>query len=304
MLEYVNCNLCGKNDTTQLYQMGKVGIVQCNHCALVYTNPRLTEDERLKLYDAKYFTGERDGGLEGGLYDYQSAIPVAYTILETQVKEVLKYKSPPGKLLEIGCATGFFLDIARKRGWETYGVEISDFAGRYAREKLGLKVFIGQLAEAPFNPGSFDVICLYHVLEHVPNPKEYCQRLYQLLKPNGLLVIALPDISSPRARRLKDKWEALQPYVHLFHFSRDSLSNLLSQTGYKIISIYLQGATGFMGQPRTPSKIRKILRKVIVKYFYYFQWLRMVIHFIKVEVFKNHGVITFYARKGDASLSS
>lgn len=284
MPEYVNCNFCGRDDTTQLYQTGKVGVVQCNHCGLVYTNPRLNEEERLKIYNTEeYFS------------DYLEDPPFASVIAHLRFESVLKHKKMPGKILEIGCGTGCFLDVARKNGWVTYGIEISELIGHLAREKLGLEVFIGPLEDAPFVPELFDVICMFHLLEHLPSPKEYCQRLYRLLKPDGLLVVEVPVISLLRVRKLKRKERELHPSVHLFHFSRNSLAMLLSQAGYKIINIFFLGGTGLMRERQ--GSIRNIPRSLFIRYFHYLNWLKKVVNFIRVRFFRQYAVIVVYARK-------
>jgi SAM-dependent methyltransferase len=283
MLEYVNCNLCGSNDITQLYQIDKVRVVQCNHCDLVYTNPRLSEEERLKIYNTKeYFS------------DYLNDLPFTLAIGHSRLNAILKYKKPPGKILEIGCGTGHFLDLARQKGWEAYGVEISAFIGRFAREKLGLEVFVGPIEKASLAPESFDIICLYHLLEHISSPKEYCQKLYSLLKPKGLLVIEVPIISVMHNNKLKGNGYELHPYEHLFHFSRETLSTLLTQSGYKIINIFFGGGTGLMG--RGQSSIKNMPRKLFIKYFDYFDFFRKTVNFIRVRLFRHYNsMITIYA---------
>lgn len=202
-------------------------------------------------------------------------------------------------MLEIGCATGIFLDVARRKGWQVAGVEISDFAGQYAREKLGLEVFIGQLEDSYFPPESFDVICMFHLLEHIPSPKKFCQIVHRLLKPDGLVVIEIPDFSSSSSRRFKEKWGALQPETHLYHFSKKTLGNLLNQTGHEIIGISLWATkgTGLLQTCQVQPGLIGLPKRFLMQHFSSLNWLRKGVNFIRTRLFRQYDLITVYARK-------
>ena len=115
----------------------------------------------------------------------------------------------------------------------------------------------------------------------------------ELLKSGGLLVISVPDVSSLRARRLKEKWEGFQPHAHLTHFSKKALSNLLWQTGYKIIGISSWGGTGLMKKWKDRTGKKGGLRNFLIKY----NFLRKIINFTYVKLFRAYHTITVYAHK-------
>jgi SAM-dependent methyltransferase len=138
----------------------------------------------------------------------------------------------PGSLLEIGSATGFFLDEAARCGWQVYGVEVSEWATRYAKEKLNLTLFDSLESLEKAAPGEFDAIVLLDVLEHLTQPKDYLQRLRKKLKPKGILCISTPDIDSALSRILKARWWGIK-WSHLYYFSRKTLYRMLDMAGFR-----------------------------------------------------------------------
>ena len=116
-----------------------------------------------------------------------------------------------GALLDLGCWVGFLLDEGRRRGWNVLGVEPSEFASRYAREQLGLDVLGGDLFAVTLEPGSFDAIVLADVLEHLPRAGEALDRVAELLAPDGVVALALPDAGSRVARAMGRRWWSVLP---------------------------------------------------------------------------------------------
>ncbi len=140
----------------------------------------------------------------------------------------------PGLAYELGCGDGFMLEALRNKGWNTIGSERTESVLYYARNELGLTVFVGEsdaLQPAP----TFDLIVLFQVLEHMTDPMRTLAQLSKLLKPNGRLIIGVPNNSSWQAKWAGAKWFHLDPPRHLFHFSPDSLSYCLNQSGMQII---------------------------------------------------------------------
>lgn len=281
-MEYVFCDLCGANETELVYTVSGMNIVKCLKCGLVYTNPRLDKEERKNNYSEDYF---------------QSVLPnqeIAYDDAKVRLREIRGLKTS-GKILEIGCATGEFLDLARKYGWETYGIEISDWASDYARVKLGLNVVTGELENASFPDNFFDVIVMYHVLEHTSSPNELIQKVVHLLKPGGLLVIAVPDITSSNAKRVKESWIALMPKTHLYHFSQDTLTRLLTECNIKVIKVIKEGGTGFLKE--NTEDTQNNTKYLLLKYIKHLNWIRIFIHWLTVKILRRWDFITVYAYK-------
>jgi SAM-dependent methyltransferase len=139
-----------------------------------------------------------------------------------------------GKLLDVGCGKGGFLRAARDRGWRCFGVEISPQASDDAR-RMGLDVATGRFEDVHYPDGFFDVITMYHVLEHLHDPREALSKAYQLLKSEGLLVVAVPNFDSLQARIFRQRWYHLDAPRHLYHSTPRTLKMLLHEAGFKIL---------------------------------------------------------------------
>jgi len=139
-----------------------------------------------------------------------------------------------GRMLEIGCANGFFIDEARKAGWEVAGAEPSRWARQYAAERLGVRTIYPTIKEAGFARESFDVIVMLDVIEHLESPREMMRVIEKILKKDGVLVISTPDVESFLSILLGAKWWGINKH-HLFYFSKKTLEYLLGQTGFEVL---------------------------------------------------------------------
>mgnify|MGYP003768332027 CR=1 FL=1 len=143
----------------------------------------------------------------------------------------------PGTLLDIGAGTGFFLHFMQKYGWSVTGTEKSDEARRFARDEWNLPLLPDQsLFSMPEQ--SFDVITLWHVMEHLHDPEKYLAAISRLLKPTGCLFIALPNPSSADAVHYGKYWAAWDVPRHLWHFSPDHICRLLQNGGFRTERMY------------------------------------------------------------------
>jgi SAM-dependent methyltransferase len=150
--------------------------------------------------------------------------------------ERIEHRRAPGRLLDLGCWVGFLLDEARERGWETVGVEPSEFASAFAREHFGLDVRPGDLFTASLEPRSFDAVVLGDVIEHLPDPGAALDRIAALTAPGGVLYLALPDAGSRIARVLGSHWWSVIP-THVQYFTRASLARLLAGHGWELLEL-------------------------------------------------------------------
>ncbi|MEJ6791739.1 MAG: class I SAM-dependent methyltransferase [Lacinutrix sp.] len=145
--------------------------------------------------------------------------------LKRKLKLINSFKSEQKKILDIGCGTGAFLKIAKDNNWNVFGIEPNEKARNIANKNCDGSVFNVEKLEA-FKAESFDVITLWHVLEHLPNLVEHVSIIKKLLKPNGTLIIAVPNYKSYDALHYKNFWAAFDVPRHLWHFSKDSISKL------------------------------------------------------------------------------
>lgn len=137
-----------------------------------------------------------------------------------------------GRLLDLGCWVGYLLDEARTAGWDARGVEPSEFASRYARERMGLDVVTGSMFEVDLPAGSFDAVVLGDVIEHLPDPGAALATIRSLLAPAGVVALALPDAGSRVARVLGRRWWSVIP-THVQYFTRRSIGVLLERSGFE-----------------------------------------------------------------------
>lgn len=248
-MEYVNCNLCGRDEArvrfpstlphstaphnVEAFRCTSPGyghhhtIVQCQHCGLLYTNPRFAGGEILDSYMAvedSLYLEERDGRV---------------LTFERHLRPLEKIKAPPGKLVDVGAYTGVFVEIAAQHGWEACGVEPSHWAVEQAREH-GLHMIEGTLATSELAVGSLDVVTMWDVIEHVTDPLREMRQAQRLLKPGGLLVVHTMDIASLFARVMGGRWPWLME-MHIYYFSRRTLKAMLEKAGFTVIRVEPQG---------------------------------------------------------------
>lgn len=205
-------------------------IVRCPACKLM-----AVENVPVDLspyYSEGYFTG--DVTLDGYIdYDLDKEV-TKKTYMHYMDLMDLHVKNQQGKsMFEVGCATGFFMDLAQKKGWHTEGIDISKYAIGKAKEK-GLAASVGVL-ESYQTPHKFDAVVMQDVIEHVKNPVDSIKKSADLLKEGGLLVLTTPDAGSVWARVWGKHWHAFVPPQHLFYFSTKNLISVLEKNGFKVL---------------------------------------------------------------------
>jgi len=237
-VEYTACNLCNSNETTKLadyiYKGEKLSIVECRKCGLIYTDPRLTKAREIELFqDSYYDPSDEEAWNANRAYNYRNLID-----------KLEKFRSR-GKLLDVGCGFGHFLKLAQQRDWQCFGVEPSNVASRYAREKMGLEVKQGELKDANFPPDHFDAIVLWDVLYYYSNPVLELKEINRILKRNGILGIRTVMYKGPLIKFFAKlgKTHLIKrncPFWNqdwLYHFSVKNLRALLEISGFKIVHI-------------------------------------------------------------------
>ncbi len=232
----VACPLCGSNDTRMLYKpwnlnvdprtvlsasggvRGTQYIVQCKQCDLIYVNPR----PRGEIVVDSYASAVDE--------IYVGAGATREATFKRCVSIVEKY-APRGKLLDVGAAAGFFVKAAKDAGWDALGVEPCRWLAEYGEKRLNVKVIPLTLAQAHFPDESFDLVTMWDVLEHVPDPYEELREVFRILRPNGLLVVNFPDVGTWQAKLAGKNWWFFLS-VHLTYFTQKTLTAMLGKTGF------------------------------------------------------------------------
>lgn len=224
----ITCSLCGRDGASFYTSKNSFDLYKCLNCGLIFISPI---PESIGVYDDSYFSGAEKGF---GYVDYDAdkepMIPTFNKYLD--ILDGMGVKG--GSLLDIGAATGFFMNIAKKRGFVVTGVEFSDFAAEKGR-KLGLNLITGDLISQKFSDECFDVITMFDVIEHVPNPKEIISEVKRILKKGGVVIINTPDAESVWAKVLGRHWQLIMPPEHINYFSPRNLGNYMMENGFKVI---------------------------------------------------------------------
>lgn len=223
------CLVC-KQSMVAYFTKKTFQIERCPKCKLMAV-ANVPED-LAPYYAEGYFTG--DVTLDGYM-DYEADKEVTkktYVGYVTAIERLLG-KSEGVSMFEAGCATGFALNIAKERGWEVAGNDVSDYAVAKAQAK-GLSVHVGTMESEP-DTKTYDAVVMHDVIEHVKNPITTLAASARLLKPGGLLVITTPDAGSLWARVMGKRWHAFVPPQHLFYFRAAHLTKLAEEQGLEVI---------------------------------------------------------------------
>lgn len=267
-MQEMNCNYCGSSNLRIVYRLnncsgsdspvleyniskdslnfGDFKIVKCMHCGLIYLSPKPDTGLLLELYaktqDNLYLSEEEERRRSARFL----------------LNKISRYKGK-GRLLDLGCSAGILLDEARKLGWEVYGVELSSWAIQHAKEKFNIEIFRGELKEARFPDGYFDIVVMADSIEHLSDPAGCLSEAKRILKPDGIICISTPDIGSILSRIIGKSWWGIKQ-SHLVYFNKRSISKILNDTGFKVLSF--SSHTRFFSLSYLLSKITGSLKEL------------------------------------------
>ena len=259
------CILCRSNKFNKLSTEEKFGlqfhVVTCKKCGMIFTHPRPSKDWISKVHinskEFEFFTINHAKKWEAS---YQKGISI-----------ISAYKGS-GRLLDVGCGTGYFANLARDAGFEVTGTDVAKSAVEFASKNFRLRVHYGDMAELKLEPRTFDIITLCNVLEHMLDPVETMRACYNVLENNGIIYLETPNAELLRLSahnrlllRLRERLRgdsSLIPWEHLNYFSPKTLKSLLKNTGFKIVKFYLQNS-------RSDRKPELFLRHLVRGFLFY-----------------------------------
>lgn len=271
------CLVCGQVGTEDLLQAPDrfhgahdvYRLVRCSSCSLVWLDNAPKPEDMCQHYGPDY---DRKIAAAG------ESSPERWR----DRRETLGLYKQGGAILDLGCSSGSFLETLKGGKWDLYGIEMSTDSADRAQARCGAKVFVGDILDAPFKPASFDAITCFHVFEHLYQPREVLNKVFEWLKPGGIFYALTPNIDSGGARVFKSYWYALELPRHLHLFSPKSLSRLAASVGLEEVSltthreVFIEYSTRYIvddvlkkvGIPRPPlskSKATSFPRKVVRK---------------------------------------
>lgn len=233
----ISCPLCRGKNHQRLYQKDGFWIVECKDCGLVFVNPRLGISEIRDHYDKQYYKSDNPSDKTRYTdYNFRYLRSHEKKRFEDIFKNFAKFLPKKGRLLDVGAATGFLVSEANKRGWQAEGVEISKWAADYGREKLKVKIFPGDLFQAEFKSGSFDVITMLDILEHLEDPTKELKEAHRILKKGGVIYIETINFDHFITKYFVGRnYKHIVPAFHLIYFGRKQLRAFLQKANFQIL---------------------------------------------------------------------
>lgn len=233
--DFIPCDLCG-GDNPRVIQEAEppFKVVCCGGCGLVYVTPQPdTTSLSTHYHQEDYYRAWAQRQKAQRLRLWQRRFRDTQSFCKS------------GKLLDVGCGLGTFVKIAKDNGFDATGTEVSDFAVKYAYEEYGISIIPGALEAARFPDDCFDVVTMWHVLEHLPSPRATLTEVHRILKKGGMLAVAVPNVNDHifrlayrLARRRKLKLFSINDKeLHLYHFSDRTLKSLFEKTGFEAVGL-------------------------------------------------------------------
>ena len=238
-INYTKCPVCESTNINEFIKSNDFStshedytIYKCNDCSFAFTQDVPDEDSIGVYYKSEDYVSHSD--TKKGLF-FKLYHTVRNYMLKSKQKTVEKISAKKsGNLLDIGTGTGYFINQMKTGGWSVTGIEQDADARNFGKSHFGLDVFDkDKLFE--FNENTFDVITMWHVLEHIHRYDEYLTQIKKILKPDGKLIIAVPNYTSKDAKHYKEYWAAYDLPIHLWHFSPQSIKILLDKYNFNLI---------------------------------------------------------------------
>ena len=232
------CPRCREEASSVLFRAGDrlyattrelFDLVECAHCGLIRLDPPPHPDELARYYPQTYWW-QQDQSASGRLAELYRQF-----VIGDHVRFALGAVADEGPVLDIGCGGGSFLNALGKRGIGGGGADISRQAAGICWSHYGIPAVNASLPFLPFRPGSFQAVTMFHVLEHLPDPMMALEAIWDLLPPNGRLVLQVPNAACWQVLLLGERWSGFDVPRHLINFREEDLVELLSACGFDVV---------------------------------------------------------------------
>ena len=236
------CRFCQNRDLKVFLKKKGRNLVECKNCGLVFVSPFPSENKIRAIYTKKAFKKfDPADKTEAGFGHYLAEEHLWKEFLKKKMTQIQRFKTE-GKLLDVGCGIGTFLEEAKRARFKIYGVDIIDFAVEYCQQRGLKRVYKGTLTDSRFPSSSFDIVTVFHTLEHMWDPSAFLDEAKRILRFQGILMICVPDRKSLTARLMGKNWFDYYHYQHLFFFEEKTLINYLEKSGFRVLK---RGKEGF-----------------------------------------------------------
>lgn len=215
------CPVC-KSNTTKEHPVPKGKFFKCSSCGILFLDRRSVASDQEQYYSEDYYAEDYSARKDHHVFNYR--LPIVNT-----------YVPLPAKVLEVGAASGDFLSVLKKQGYEVEGLELSKRASEVGENHYGISIKQGDLSEEHFAPDTFDAVMMYHVFEHVPDPKADLAEMHRILKKGGKLIIEVPNPASVDARLSKNAKKSIYDFPnHMYLYTPAVLGKLAKEAGFEI----------------------------------------------------------------------
>ena len=220
----MRCSICNQNSWSKYLD----DLVKCTNCGFIRAHDKYFKINPIKFYGQDYF--------KSGYGNYAKEQVALEKNFKDRIKRIRKYKAK-GRLLELGCAHGYFLKNAQKY-YQCFGIDLNPKVTKVTKANTNAKILTGDFLRQKLQKNYFDIICMFDTIEHIKHPEKYLKKVYEILKPNGLVVIETGNIESLLAKLQGKGWRLIMLPDHLQYFTKSSLVQLLTNSGFetKLIS--------------------------------------------------------------------
>lgn len=302
--ERVKCMLCGADEPVLLSVQRSWPVSRCGSCGFIYLSERPLETALEEMYGREYYD-KAEVGYGGYEENFRKYRRIFDGLFSRRAGDIAPYRCG-GRLLEVGCAHGFLLDFLRRDGWNVTGVEVSPLAAEYAREKLGLDVRIGSLEKASFPDGTFDLVMLLDVLEHMHRPFENLREIGRILKPDGVLLVQCPWELTHWEERAEAFLKGMDQCTitpdavpaHLYFFEPRTLEAFLEKGGFEVFRRQSGNYGAVRRHVKPPVIAQGGIPERIGRFIYFRTGLQRLLYTAARLIGKGNGLIRYARYRG------
>ena len=306
-MEKFRCDNCSSADfiflhpgRDRLHELkGEFSVVKCKQCGLIAVQPKLSLEEVSVYYPTDYISFPIAAVDENSLLkklDSKHGI-------NRRCKVIIERAKEPGRILDVGCATGNFLNGMQHYGWECFGVEPNEYAANYAKNRFNFQVINGYLSKDHFPSDYFEVVTLWDVVEHLPDPKKDLSLIWNILKPGGLLVITTPNADAWERKIFGENWVGLDVPRHYHIFTPVTIQDMLNKSSFQTQEImsftgrlgaFILSMEFFLKGKDIPSWSKRLILSILRSL-----PCRIIMHpfFLLAEKVNRSSIMTVFARK-------
>lgn len=262
----MECPICESPNLLSHYLVKGFDVVECRNCSQIFVP---TPAPEFIAAHADSFNGTRvDAGL---YYNYRSELSSHLLTFDKRLDEIEKLLSKKGRALDVGCALGHFGEAAKRRDWDVYVSDVSEYVVHEARNEFDLNGFIMAPDKLPVKSGLFDLVTMYDVVERLSHPMDLLREASRVLSPNGLLHLTTPNAQSLSARIMGKYWYHFKPNENFLYFTPETLKSVLQRSGFEVLKIkpatcYFRISDIFLRLERYNKRIFGFLNSLVRKF--------------------------------------